>query len=87
MTLSRSSEVSLKYRCTRLSTDCSRRYRDAYHVAITQYRYNRLPSKLTEALEFLELVIELDSMFYGSNSIIASEDRSLYLRVKQGPIP
>ena len=48
---------------------------------------NRMPSKLTEALEFLELVIELDSMFFGSNSIIATEDRSLYLRVKQGPIP
>ena len=46
-----------------------------------------MPSKLTEALEFLELVIELDSMFYGSNNSVTNKDRSLYLRIKQGYIP
>lgn len=46
-----------------------------------------MPSKLTEALEFQELVIELDHMYYGSNSIVTSIDRSLYLRIKQGHVP
>ena len=87
MTPSRSSEVSLRRRCARSFTDCSCRYLEAFAVAIIQYKLDRLPSKLTEAIKFLELVIEQDLMFYGSNSATTAEDRNLYLRLKQGHVP
>lgn len=87
MAPSRSSEVSLKGRCARSSTDCSCRYLEALDIAIIQYKLDRLPFKLTEAIEFLELVIQLDLMFYGSNSATTSRDRNLYLRLKHGDVP
>ena len=87
MTPSRSSGVSLKVKCARLSTDCSCRYLGALDIAIIQYKLDKLPSKLTEAIEFLELIIELDLMFYGSNSATTDGDRNLCLRLKQGHVP
>ena len=58
----------------------------ALDIAIIQYRLDRLPSKLTEAIKFLELTIELDLMFYGSNGATTDGDRNLCLRLQQGHV-
>ena len=87
MTPSPSSEVSLRGGCARSSTDCSSRYLDAFDIAILQYKLDKLPSRRTEAIKFLELVIGVDLMYYGRNSATTNRDRNLCLRLKQGHVP
>ena len=74
--------VFLRGGCARASTDCSCRYLEAFDIASVQYKLDKLPSRRTEAIKFLELVIGLDLMYYGRNSATTAKDRNLYLRLK-----
>ena len=40
-----------------------------------------------DAIRLLELVIELDLIYYGDNSAVTEEDRKLCLQLKEGYIP
>ena len=59
---------------------------DAFLIALTQYKLNKLPSKLGDAIRFLELVIELDLVYYGESSAITQEHRRVCFKLKQGDI-
>jgi hypothetical protein len=52
-----------------------------------EYKLSKLASKLADAITLLELVIELDLMYYGDNSAVMEEDRRLCLQLKEGYIP
>jgi hypothetical protein len=68
-------------------TNCSSRYMGAFNIALSQYKLSKLASKLADAIRLLELVIELDLMYYGDNSAVTEEDRKLCLQLKEGYIP
>jgi hypothetical protein len=59
----------------------------AFDIALAQYKLSKLTSKLADAIRLLELVIELDLMYYGDNSAVTEEDRKLCLQLKEGYIP
>jgi hypothetical protein len=59
----------------------------AFDIALAQYRLSSLMSKLADAIRLLELVIELDLMYYGDNSAVTEGDRKLCLQLKKYYIP
>lgn len=54
----------------------------AIDISLVQYRLTKLPSKLADAIRMLELVIEIEVLFYGENSPVTAMDRKLHLRLK-----
>lgn len=62
--------------------DFTRRYKGAVDTALAQYRMNKLISKITETIRFLELVIELYLVYNVESSYIAKEDKTLLQRLE-----
>ena len=46
-------------------------------IALAQHKRTKVPCYLRDAIILLELIIELDLVYYGENSALTKEDKSL----------
>lgn len=76
-----------RYGRTESSFDYPHRYMEAVDIALAQYTMAKVPSKLADATEWLELAIELDLVYHGDNGSLTQEDERLVQRLEQGHTP
>lgn len=59
----------------------------AFDIAIAQYKLTAVPSKLVDAIQFLELAREFEILFCCEESETQKESGRLLLQLTQGCIP